>query len=66
MGSQGRKRRTRSDDGAQIPEPEDDDFGRGTPRTVGWKRVVAAIVALSFLAPLAIGLVTLLLAVLRG
>jgi hypothetical protein len=66
MGSQARKRRTRSDDGAQIPEPEDDDFGRGTPRTVGWKRVVAVIVALSFLAPLAIGALTLLVAVLRG
>ncbi|MEY2456224.1 MAG: hypothetical protein QOK06_1318, partial [Acidimicrobiaceae bacterium] len=56
----------RSDDGAQIPAPEDDDFGGDTSRTGGWKRVVAAIVALSFLAPLAIGLVTLLLAVLRG
>lgn len=40
-------------------------FSRGASRATGWKRAIALIVALSMLAPLAIGLVVYVVGLLR-
>ena len=41
-------------------------FARGSHRVTGWRRTVAVVLALAFLTPLAIGLVSYLVALLNG